>query len=134
MTRKPSLGVAAKTAAKTADSLIEQPHGGALLRAGKKGNKGGGRLTDKFKATMLQLINDPNNIAPLKKILKGAHVETLAEKDGVPVLLQVDGDLYLKGLEYATKRVVAMPPQDITSGGEPLQATWMLINGIEVEF
>ena len=56
-----------KTTVKTA--VIPQVHGGALLLGGKRGNKGGGRKPDEFKALCRELVSGAKTMENVREIL-----------------------------------------------------------------
>ena len=60
-------------------ALIPQPHGGALRRAGTKGNKGGGRPRDAIKQAYVELLSE-HGVALLRNILTGKVTVPLERK------------------------------------------------------
>lgn len=64
-----------KTTAKTADpkpapAKIPQAHGGALNAGGTFGNKGGGRPPNAWKEAIRGLLEEPETLQTVKKILR----------------------------------------------------------------
>jgi hypothetical protein len=50
-------------------ALVTQRHGGALLRGGRKGNRGGGRTPDEFKARLAELVGSDDVVREIERIL-----------------------------------------------------------------
>lgn len=86
-----------KSAAKTADK-IPQPHGGALLPGGKKGNKGGGRTPDAFRQMCQELASSQDVATHVKKILANPE--------------QYPG-LYIGALKWASEHGYGKPKETI---------------------
>lgn len=57
-------------AASSADERVEQPHGGALLRKGLRGNRGGGRKPDEFRKKMRALSTWAEKQGFIEDVLK----------------------------------------------------------------
>lgn len=77
-------------------SLVPQPHGGALLVGGRKGNRGGGRSAD-FRERMRKLVDEKETQEYLAACLKGEH-----------------GDkVFIAALSYATAYAYGKPPQTL---------------------
>ena len=77
-------------------ALILQPHGGALLRRGKPGNRGGGRTPDEFKARLAELISREDVLREVELILTDRNHPH-----------------FVRALEWATDRVRGRVPNRI---------------------
>lgn len=119
--RKPQ--VLPKTSAQTSDPLIEQPHGGALRRGGKPGNKGGGRQPYAYTEWLGSLLDDATHRKEFEaamhdraeKHFMAATTHAANRKHGLPVQsVQVSGIVvHVSGGGIPMQRIDLLP-----TGGE----------------
>ena len=86
---------------------MPQAHGGALLRGGNLGNKGGGRPTDEFKRRMRKLVSRHETLDYFRECLDG----------------KLGPQVFLSALQFATEGGYGKVPvvTQVSGADEPLE-------------
>ena len=94
--------------------FVKQPHGGALRLGGKKGNKGGGRKPNWFKAELERILDESKAVQVVGKIISGDILEKIGvDDDGTPIYGETRNADRLAAIKFASEHVVGKPVEHI---------------------